>query len=59
MSYTIQACDLIKYGCFCIGFINIMLNPKTLTGFTNLFFLNDFKGSSKMVLEYFHLLDSL
>ena len=36
-----------------------MLNHKTLTGLTDLFLLNDFKENGKMVLEYFHLLDSL
>ena len=35
--YSKQAYCSIMYGCFCIGFINFMLNNKRLTYFTNLF----------------------
>ena len=30
-------------GYFCIGFMNFMLNGNSLTDYTNLFSLNDFK----------------
>ena len=41
--FRIQVYDLLMCGYFCIGFINFMLNSKTLTDFTNLFSPNDFK----------------
>ena len=41
-SFRIQAYDSIMCGYFCIGFINFMLDGKTLTDFTNLFSPNNF-----------------
>ena len=41
--YKIQAEDSIMYRYFFIGFINFMLKGKRLTGFTNLFWSNNFK----------------
>ena len=38
--FGIQAYDSIMWGYFCIGFIDFMLEGKTLTDFTNLFSLN-------------------
>ena len=39
---------------FCIGFIDFMLEKKTLTGFTNLFFPNNFfKKNDDIFLNYF------
>ena len=37
--YKIQAFNSIMYGYFCIGFIDFMLNGKSLLKYTNLFFL--------------------
>ena len=34
-TYRIQAYDSIMRGCLCIGFIDFMLNNKSLTDFTN------------------------
>ena len=41
--FRIQAYDSIMCGYFCIGLIDFMLAGKTLTDFTNLFSLNNFK----------------
>ena len=41
--FRIQAYDSIMCGYFCIGFVDFMLAGKTLTDFTNLFSLNNFK----------------
>ena len=41
--FRIQACDLIMWRYFCIGFINFMFAGKTLTDFSNLFLPNNFK----------------
>ena len=41
--FRMQACDSIMCGCFYIGFIDFMLAGKTLTEYTNLFSLNNFK----------------
>ena len=51
--FRIQAYDSIMCGYFCIGFINFMLAGKTLTHFTNLFSLNDFKRNDDIILKYF------
>ena len=40
-------------GYFCIGFINFMLNDKTLTDFTSLFSPDDFNKNDKIILSYF------
>ena len=40
--YRIQAYDSIMCGYFCIGFINVMFNGKSLTDYTNLSSPNDF-----------------
>ena len=37
----------------CIGFIEFMLNGKSLTDFTNLFSPNNFKKNYTVILEYF------
>ena len=41
--FRMQANDSIMCRYFCIGFIDFMLAGKTLTEFTNLFSLNNFK----------------
>ena len=55
--YRIQAYDSIMCGCFCIGFINFMLNGKSLTDYTNLFSPNDFNKNDDIILKYFGLYD--
>ena len=55
--YRIQAFDSIMSGYFCIGFINFMLNGKSLTDYTNLFSSNDFNKNDDIILNYFGLYD--
>ena len=38
---------------FCIGFINFVFKGKTLTEFTNLFSLNNFKKNDDIILKSF------
>ena len=40
-------------GYFCTGFIDFMLAEKTLTAFTNIFLLKDFKKNDDLILNYF------
>ena len=40
-------------GYFCIGFIDFMFKGETLTEYTNLFSLNDFKKNDNIILSYF------
>ena len=40
-------------GYFCILFIEYMLNNKTLTDFTNLYSLYDFKENDEIIKRYF------
>ena len=42
-------------GYFCIGFINIMFNGKSLKDYTNRFSPNDFDKNDDIMLEYFGL----
>ena len=51
--FRLQANDSIMCGYFCIGFIDFMINGKTLTEFTNLFSPNDFKKNDNIILSYF------
>ena len=51
--FRVQAYDLIMCGCFCIGFIDVMLKGKTLTEYTNLFSPNNFKKNDNIILNYF------
>ena len=53
--YRIQAYDSITCGYFCIGFINFMLNSKSLTDYTSLFLPNDLKKNNDIILKYFGL----
>ena len=48
----IQAYDSIMCGYFCIGFIDFMLEVKTLTEYTNLFSPNNFKKNDSIFLNY-------
>ena len=40
-------------GYFCIGFIDFMLNVKTLTDFTNLLSRNNSDKNDDIILKYF------
>ena len=51
--YRIRNYNSIMCGYFCIGFINFMLEGKSLTDFTNLFTPNDFKKNDDIILNYF------
>ena len=51
--FRIQVYNSIMCGYFCIGFIYFILAGKTLTEFTNLFSLNNFKGNDDIILRYF------
>ena len=51
--FRIQGYDSIMCGYFCIGFIDFMLEGKSLTDFTNLFSPNDFKKNYDIILSYF------
>ena len=42
-------------GYFCIGFINFMLNGKSLTDYAGLFSPNDVKKNADIILMYFGL----
>ena len=53
--YRIQAHDSIMFGYFCTGFINFILNGKSLTDYTNLFSPNDLKKNDDIILKYFGL----
>ena len=53
-AFKIQAYDSVMCGYFCIEFINFILTGKSLTDFTNLFSLNDFKKKNDdIILNYF------
>ena len=39
---------------FCIGFIDFMLDNKTLSEYTNLFSPYDFKKNDSIILSYFN-----
>ena len=51
--FRMQAYDSIMCGYFCIGFIDFMLKGKTLTEFTNLLSLSNFKENNDIILNYF------
>ena len=51
--FRIQAYNSIMFGYFCIGFINFMLEGKTLTDFTSLFSPYDFDKNENIILSYF------
>ena len=51
--FRIQAYDSIMCRYFCIGFINFMIEGKTLTEFTNLFSPHNFKQNDNIILNYF------
>ena len=49
----IQAYDSIMCRYFCIGFIDFMLEVKTLTKYGNLFSPSNFKKNDDIILNYF------
>ena len=51
--FRIQADDSIMCRYFCIGYIDFMLEGKTLTEYTNLFSPNNFKKNDDIILNYF------
>ena len=51
--FRIQAYDSIMCRYFCIGFIDIMFEGKTLTEYTNLFSPNNFKKNDDTILNLF------
>ena len=51
--FRIQAYDSILCGYFCIGFINFMLNSKSMAVYANLFSPYDFKKNYNITLSYF------
>ena len=52
-TYRVQNYDSIMCDYFCIGFIDFMLEDKSLTDFTNLFSPNKFKKNDDITLNYF------
>ena len=48
-----QPYDSTMCGYFCIGFIDFMLEGKTLTEYTNHFSPNSFKKNEDIILNYF------
>ena len=42
-------------GYFCIGFIDFMLKAKSLIGYTNLLFPNDYEKNDKIILKRFSI----
>ena len=51
--YRIQAYDSIMCGYFFIGFIQFMLQGKSLLDYTNLFSSNDYEKNDEIILKYF------
>ena len=47
--FRIEAYDSIMCGYFYIGFIDFMLNGKTLTEYTDLFSANDFNKNDDII----------
>ena len=45
--------DCIKFGFYCIAFIEYMLAEKALLDYTNLFSSNDCKKNDKIIYRYF------
>ena len=51
--YGIKAKDSIKCGFFCIGFIDFMINGKSLLECKSFFFPDDYEKNYKIILKYF------
>ena len=48
-TYRIQACILIMWECFCIGFIKFMLKAKLLLDYTHLFSPSEYKNNKVLL----------
>ena len=51
--FRIQVYDAVMCGYFCIGFIDFMLDGKSLTDVTNLISANSLKKNDDIILNYF------
>ena len=51
--YKTQTYDPVMCGYFCPGFIDFMLNGKSLLEYTNLFSRNDYEKNDKIILKFF------
>ena len=51
--FRMQAYASVMCEYFCIGFIDFMFKGKSLTDFTNIFSLNNFKKNDNTILNYF------
>ena len=51
--YLVQANNSIMCSYFCIGFIDFMLEGKTLIDYTNLFSPYDFDKNDQIIISYF------
>ena len=51
--FRVQENDSVMCGFFCIGFIDFMLEGKTLIDYTNLFSPYDFNKNDSIILSYF------
>ena len=52
-TYRIQAYNTVMCGYFYIGFIEFMLEVKSLLDYTNLFSPNEYEKNDKIILKYF------
>ena len=51
--FRVQANNSVMCGYLCIGFINVMLAGKKLSGFTSMFSPYDFKKNDNIIRSYF------
>ena len=51
--FRLRAGDSVMCGYFCIKFIDLMLDGKSLVDFTNLFSPHDFKKNDKVIKRLF------
>ena len=51
--FRIQAYDSVMWGHFFIGFIDFMLNSKSLLEYINLFSPNEYEKCDKIMLKHF------
>ena len=51
--YRTKAYDSIMCGYLCIGFIDFMLNGKSLLDYTHLFSPSDYEKNDRTILKYF------
>ena len=51
--FRVQESNSVMCGCFCIGFIDLMLAGKKLTDFMSMFSPYDFKKNDSITSSYF------